>query len=215
MAQSYTHFSAIALDYQPLDVHSEKVKLKSALHDLEQRGLVKIEWLDKSTLSALQQRLRRGPVHPFHFIGHGGWDEQTQDGVLLFENEQGRGHRVNASRLATILHDHRSLRLVVLNACEGARSSPIDLFAGVAATLVQQGVPAIVAMQFEITDHAAIQLSQVFYESLADGYPAEAALAEARKAIFASSNDVEWGTPVLYLRAPDGKLFDLASPQSS
>jgi hypothetical protein len=63
-------------------------------------------------------------------------------------------------------------------------------------------------MQFEITDQAAIRLSQTFYESLADGYPAEAALAEARKAIYTSGNDVEWGTPVLYLRAPDGQLFD-------
>ncbi len=198
-------------DYQPLDVNREKTKLKNALYDLEQRGLVKIEWLEKGTLSALQQRLRKGPVHLFHFIGHGGWDEQVQNGVLLFENEQGQGYRVNASRLATILHDHKSLRLIVLNACEGARMAPTDPFASVATTLIQQGIPAVLAMQFEITDRAAIQLAQVFYESLADGYPAEAALSEARKAIFASSNDVEWGTPVLYLRAPDGKLFDLAT----
>jgi hypothetical protein len=202
-------------DYPSLDVGGEKTKLTNALGDLERRGLIVIEWLEKGTLSALQQRLRKGPVHLFHFIGHGGWDEQVQDGVLLFENEQGRGHRVNASRLAAILHDHRSLRLIVLNACEGARNSPIDPFAGVATTLIQQGVPAILAMQFEITDRAAIQLAQVFYESLADGYPAEAALSEARKAIFASSNDVEWGTPVLYLRAPNGKLFDLTTVSSS
>jgi hypothetical protein len=80
--------------------------------------------------------------------------------------------------------------------------------------LIQQGIPAVLAMQFEITDQAAIVLSQVFYEALADGYPAEAALTEARKAIFASSNDVEWGTPVLYLRAPDGHLFDLTAAPS-
>jgi WD40 repeat protein len=202
-------------DYPPLDVDREKTKLKDALNDLERRGAIVIEWLENGTLSTLQQRLRRGPVHLFHFIGHGGWDEQAQDGVLLFENEFGRGYRVNASRLAALLHDRRELRLVVLNACEGARTSPTDLFAGVAATLVQQGIPAVVAMQFEITDGAAIQLAQVFYESLADGYPAEAALSEARKAIFASSNDVEWGTPVLYLRTPNGKLFDLTTVSSS
>lgn len=202
-------------DYQPLDVNREKTKLENALSDLEQRGLIVIEWLENHTLAALQQRLRWGPVHLFHFIGHGGWDEQAQDGVLLFENESGRGYRVNASRLAAILHDHRALKLVVLNTCEGARLAPTDPFAGVATTLIQQGIPAVLAMQFEITDQAAILLAQVFYESLADGYPAEAALSEARKAIFASSNDVEWGTPVLYLRTPNGRLFDLTTVQPS
>jgi len=197
-------------DYPPLDVDQEKAKLEAALRHLEQHGLIKLEWLEKATLSALQQRLRKEPVHLFHFVGHGGWDEQAHDGVLLFEDEQRRGRQVSANHLGTILRDHKSLRLVVLNACEGARTSPTDPFAGVASTLVQQGIPAVVAMQFEITDRAAIELAHVFYGSLADGYPAEAALAEARKAIFASGNDVEWGTPVLYLRAPDGRLFDMS-----
>jgi hypothetical protein len=75
---------------------------------------------------------------------------------------------------------------------------------------VQQGIPAVIAMQFEITDQAAITLAREFYGAVADGYPVDAAMAEARKAIFATGNDVEWGTPVLYLRAPDGRIFDVA-----
>jgi len=109
--------------------------------------------------------------------------------------------------LGTILHDHRSLRLVVLNACEGSRSSRSDPFAGVAQTLVQQGVPAVIAMQFEITDEAAITFAEEFYAATADGYPVDAALSASRKAIFAAGNDIEWGTPVLYLRAPNGQIF--------
>jgi hypothetical protein len=38
----------------------------------------------------------------------------------------------------------------------------------------------------------------------------DAALAEARKSLFAAGNRMEWGTPVLYLRASDGKIFDVA-----
>jgi formylglycine-generating enzyme required for sulfatase activity len=37
----------------------------------------------------------------------------------------------------------------------------------------------------------------------------DSALAAARKAIFFEGNDIEWGTPVLYLRAPDGRLFSI------
>lgn len=96
----------------------------------------------------------------------------------------------------------------MLNACEGARSDASDPFAGVAQSLIQQGLPAVVAMQYEITDDAAIIFAHEFYGAIADGYPLEAALAEARGAIRDAGNLTEWGTPVLYSRAPDGRLFD-------
>jgi multidrug efflux pump subunit AcrA (membrane-fusion protein) len=47
------------------------------------------------------------------------------------------------------------------------------------------------------------------YAAIADGDPLEAALAAARGAIRDEGNLTEWGTPVLYSRAPDGRLFDL------
>jgi hypothetical protein len=65
-------------------------------------------------------------------------------------------------------------------------------------------------MQYEITDRAAIEFSRGFYESLAEGLPVDAAVAEARKAVnFSMAYTVEWGTPVLHMRSPDGRLFDL------
>ena len=196
-------------NYPSLDVDREWAKLKEALGDLEQRGLVTLERLEEATLMTLQRRLRWGEYHIFHFIGHGGFDERAQDGVLLLEDEHGRGRRVSGQDLGVLLHDERTLRLAILNACEGARTSRSDPFAGTAQSLVQQGIPAVIAMQFEITDEAAIAMAHEFYTALADGYPVDAALAEARKAIFAQENDVEWGTPVLYMRSPDGRIFDI------
>ena len=105
------------------------------------------------------------------------------------------------------MSDHPALRLAVLNACEGARSDLQDPFAGVAQTLVQQGIPAVIAMQFEITDIAAIIFAKDFYASIVDGFPVDAALAEARKAIYGQPNPFEWATPVLYMRSTDGTLF--------
>jgi len=198
-------------DYPPLDVEGEWEKLSEALDDLEQRRLVTLERLEEATLTALQRRFRRGGYHIFHFIGHGSFDEQAQDGVLLLEDERGRGRSVSGQYLGTLMHDERTLRLAILNACEGARTSRSDPFSGTAQSLVQQGIPAVIAMQFEITDEAAITLAHEFYAALADGYPVDAALAEARKAIFARENDVEWGTPVLYMRSPDGRIFDVAT----
>jgi hypothetical protein len=194
-------------DFPTLDVEKEFETLVNGLGDLQQRGLVKLERLEKATLVNLQRQLRKDDYHIFHFIGHGGYDEKNEDGVLMLEDENGRGRAVSGRYLGTLLHDQKSLRLAMLNACEGARTSSSDPFSGVAHSLIQKGIPAVIAMQFEITDEAAIVLANEFYGAIADGYPVDASLAEARKAIFAQNNDIEWGTPVLYMRSPDGRIF--------
>jgi len=207
-------------DLPSLNVEREWETLCEALDPLLQRGLVTLERLDEPSLAALQRQLRKDEYPILHFIGHGSFDERAQDGMLILEDGQGRGHPVSGRHLGVILHDHRPLRLVFLNACEGARTRPSDAFAGVAQSLVQQGIPAVVAMQSAITDSAAITLVREFYGALADGYPVDADLAEARKAVFALPSEgvphgtgpgqnVEWGTPVLYMRSPDGRIFDV------
>ena len=65
-------------------------------------------------------------------------------------------------------------------------------------------------MQFEISDEAAIVFAGGFYESLTAGMPVDASLGAARLAMLAErSDDIEWGTPVLFMRVPDGRIFDL------
>ena len=196
-------------DYPQLDVERESAKMNEALADPIERGLVTVERLEDATLSELQRRLRKGQYHIFHFVGHGGFDEQAQDGILVLEDQENRGRRVSAQFLGTLLHDHRPLQLAILNACEGARASRADLFAGTAQSLVQQGIPAVIAMQFEVTDEAAICFTHEFYVAIAGGYPVDSALAEARKAIFAEVSEIEWGTPILYMRSPDGRIFEV------
>ncbi|MFT4295460.1 MAG: CHAT domain-containing protein [Micropruina sp.] len=193
-----------------LDVNAEVQRIRAALAGLEQSGQLSITVVPNGTLAELRRVLRRGGFHVLHFIGHGGFNDSTGEGMLAFEDDNRLAHLVSGSDLATMIHDHDTLRLVLLNACEGARQSPADPLGGVAQSLVVQGVPAVVAMQFEITDAAATVFSAEFYAAIADGYPIDAALAEARVAVFSDDNDVEWGTPVLYLRASDGRIFDVA-----
>ncbi|HVN56257.1 MAG TPA: CHAT domain-containing protein [Anaerolineaceae bacterium] len=206
-------------DYRPLDVAREWDKLKQALSDLEKNGLVRMHGLESATLANLHRQLRRQACHIFHFIGHGIFDEAAQDGILLFEDEGNRGRPVTGRELGTLFYDYRSsMRLVMLNACEGARTSRSDPFAGAAQSLVQKGIPAVIAMQFEISEEAAITLAHEFYSALSEGYPVDAALSEARKSIYTQSaeytSNVEWGTPVLYMRSPDGVIFDIQAHPS-
>jgi hypothetical protein len=200
------------LDAPQLDVLKERRTLEQAVKELTRVRGVEITWLKRATLLALFNELKERDYHVFHYIGHGGFDKDADTGVLLLENEHRLGDRVSGQRLATVLANHTSLRLAVLNACEGARTSRRDPFAGVAASLVRREFPAVIAMQFEITDRAAILFAGQFYERLARGYTVDAALAWARLAIFADENDIEWGTPVLLMRAPDGRIFDVPEP---
>jgi hypothetical protein len=63
-------------------------------------------------------------------------------------------------------------------------------------------------MQYEISDRAAVELARTFYDSLADGEGVDAAVTESRQAIkMALGETVEWGTPVLHMRAKSGSLF--------
>jgi hypothetical protein len=192
----------------PLDVEREWSLLDEALGRPQEEGLVIIEQL-AANMGALRQRLRREEFHVFHFVGHGRYRQDWRDGVLIMEDRSGRPHEVTGEELGGLLSESGQTRLAVLNACEGARSDASDPFAGMAQSLIQQGLPAVVAMQFEITDDAAIIFARELYGAIGDGYPVEAALADARGAIRDEGNPTEWGTPVLYSRALDGRLFDL------
>ena len=202
-------------DVSTLDVEGEWRKVADALAPLVAQGQVQLTRLPNATLAALQRQLRRGAYHIFHFVGHGGVSPTTGERVLYLEDERGRTRPVSGDYLGPLLSDHRPLRLALLNACEGARVGTNDPFAGVAQHLVLQGIPAIIVMQFEISDAAAIILAHEFYGALAVGYPVEAALAEARKAIFVAGHEVEWGTPVLYSRASDGHLFRVTASDAT
>jgi len=197
-------------DTLPLDAERERRRIETALQPLVGEGWVEIDYLSPPTWRALQRALRRGEYHVFHFVGHGDFDRLREEGQLIFEDRQRHADRLPAGKLARLLADHRSLRLAMLNACESAYLEGNDPFASTAATLVRAGLPAVIAMQFEITDQAAIEFAHAFYEALSDGMPVDAAVGEARKAVsLAVANTVEWGTPVLYMRSPDGRVFDV------
>jgi len=199
-------------DQAALSVDAETGLITQALSDLVQKGDVRITMLRNANLLSIQKQLREDDFHVLHYIGHGHFGEEDGEGYLVFETNQGRSHFVSGRKLGPLLHDEDTLRLVVLNACSTAVSAEGKPFSGVATSLVQAGIPAVVAMQTSVTDEAALQFAQVFYESIADGCPIDTAVVEGRKAIeFSASSTVEWAVPELFMRVADGQLFDFDS----
>jgi tetratricopeptide (TPR) repeat protein len=203
-------------DLAPLNVDREQRCLEEALAHLKAHQVVELAWLVNPTWRMVQQEIRRSDWHIFHFVGHGGFDRQANTGFIAFADDTGSADYLSATQLGRLLGDHKPLRLALLNACEGAQGSMGDLFASTAANLVRRGTPAVLAMQYPISDSAAIEFARTFYESLADAWPVDAAVAEARKAItFTASSTVEWGIPVLFMRASDGMVFDIPKQTAS
>ncbi len=196
-------------DLPHLDVQRERQRMEEAIKQLVDRGVVEMQWLEGLTWRDLQREMRSDePWHVFHFIGHGGFNSVSDEGFIALGDEKGNTHMLYASELGRLLADHSSLRLVFLNACEGALGGEKDIFSSTASILLRRGIPAVVAMQYAITDRAAVEFSSSFYEALASGMPVDASVTEARKSVsLAVSNTLEWGTPVLYMHSPDGLLF--------
>lgn len=205
-------------DRGALAVDTEQDLLRSALAPLgEEAGQLRLGWVAGQTWRALRDAVRdHGPWHVLHFIGHGGFDRQTGEGTLTLADESGRAFSLRASDLALLLKDHRSLRLIVLNACDTGRAWALGPFSSVADTLLRAGIPAVLAMQYPITDTAAIEFSRTFYTEIARRRPVDVAVTDARQAIrIEIPGTLEWGTPVLYLRSLGGRIFDLTEPPAS
>jgi tetratricopeptide (TPR) repeat protein len=204
-------------DWPKLDVVKERRRIDQGIDGLQHAGQVDFEWVPGGTGRNLMMKLMEKEWHIFHFIGHGGVEELREDGdpsdfyergYIVMVDEDGKPVKRFASDLGTMLSGARnSLRLVVLNCCDSAKINVGEKFGNPAIGLMKGGlVPAVVAMQFPISDAAAIAMSEGFYKALANNSPVDDAIMKARGIIKLDSN-VEFGIPVLYMRSADGKIF--------
>ncbi|HWN41739.1 MAG TPA: SUMF1/EgtB/PvdO family nonheme iron enzyme [Thermoanaerobaculia bacterium] len=188
-----------------LDAGQEVADIRKALGWRERLGLVKVEKLEPPTLAALKKRLDRGRFHVLHFIGHGSLVQEQ--GALLFEDANGERDWVDGERLGGVIGDDESLRLVILNACDSAHNSRDDLFTGVAQSLAERRIPAVIGMQSPVWDDMALAFSRRFYDALARRRPVDWAVARGRQEILATGKGLNWAIPVLFLSSSDGRLF--------
>lgn len=199
-----------------LALDRERENLKAALADVPDVELTFVERASiQRVADAMAQANRAGrAIHVVHYMGHG--DFHRGRGVLLLHKDGGGEDPVEAEAFVTAIQAAGDVRLVFLNACNTAQSDASgasDPFSGVASSLVFEGVPAVVAMQRPVPDAAAIVLAKHFYASVAKGVPVDAAVSEGRRQMFfANRASLDWAIPVLFMRSPNGLLFDLDRP---
>ena len=168
-----------------------------------------LRWVDGGRWADVQRELVAGTWHVLHFVGHGGFDPTSGEGVLVLENDQRRSDLVGAERFSDLLTlQVPPLQLVVLNSCAGGQSADGDVFSSTAATLIRTGVSAVVAMQFAVSDPAAKAFAAGFYQAIAHDRALGEAVRIGRIGIRGTGEEtLEWITPVIYLRGNDAPLF--------
>ena len=201
-------------DSSGLDVAMERAIIEDALSELG--DAIKVTVLDGNvTRSAISAALLSRDHHIFHFIGHG--EFTNNDGFLKLNAEDGaKGDDLMAARpFAGFFRDYPSMKLVVLNSCQGAAVASTRPLAGMAPQLVRAGIPAVVAMQYPFADNAALLFAREFYLKLCTGGNrgrVDAAISHARNRLQMDFGDTTaFATPVLYMRSPTGVIFDLAA----
>ena len=199
-----------------LDVDFERALVQGALKTAIQIGTATIDWLDPPTLPALDRALRTADYHILQVIGTGATDNGTDSsGLLYLENSDRSPAAVAGSTLARLLRDHGSIRLAVLHSSDASGTTDVDPFTTVATSVVQLGVPAVLATQFEMSTHAGIVFTRDFYQALLTGQSVDVAVGEGRKAVVVDGNTTDWAAPVLFLSNPNARLFEFARAKAS
>jgi hypothetical protein len=174
-----------------------------------------IEWLDPIAgpdigPRVLYDRLRRGKTpHIIHFIGHGGVDMSGRPVLRFADDEDGEEVWITAESFARELGASFSdeLRLVVLEACEGARAGALG---SAAEMLAKAGADAVVAHLWPVKADVARTCSMELYRSLTGAERSlgdvGASLAAVRRTLLAES--AEAFSPILYLRGSSSAIFN-------
>nr|BFD89234.1 hypothetical protein KitaXyl93_05940 [Kitasatospora sp. Xyl93] len=201
-----------------LDIDRERGHLERSMAALERGDLARLRWVTAEDWESMLEALTGEPggCHVLHFVGHGHYDEAKQEGALLFDDGRGGEQRIHAKALGQAIGYARPRpQLVVLNGCETGAAGDQDVFSSVAGALLRF-VPAVVAMQFKVTDEAAIVFARFFYQALvALRRPIDVAVHQGRLAMLLQNDDsLAWATPVLYVRDDqDIRLFDIELSQ--
>ncbi|MCP4569570.1 MAG: CHAT domain-containing protein, partial [FCB group bacterium] len=115
--------------------------------------------------------------HIIHFDGHGGYGNKASaadgqnrfqaEGLLLFEDDDGKKVEVSAEQLSVLMRDN-AVPVMVLNACQSGMldQKAEDPFASVAASLIKAGVRGVVAMAYSLYVSGAQEFLPAFYSEL-------------------------------------------------
>jgi hypothetical protein len=202
----------------PIDVAGELARAQAGLGALLQGQLVSDPGTgSRVSLDNLVTKLREG-YDILYLVCHGALDQEARQGqrepLLWLETDDGAAAIVPGRELVGRLRDlapARRPRLVVLASCQSAGQGvePQTVDEGALAALgprlaIEAGVPAVLAMQGNVTMKTVAELMPAFFGHLSEHGRVDQALAVARGLVHERPD--RW-MPVLFLRLRDGQIW--------
>lgn len=157
------------------------------------------------TLAEIRATVEKG-YHIVHLIASAAFHDDH--GYLILPDEVGRAQEVPLEEVvhAIVLTSYPPPGLVFLTVPMVAREQGRGTLVSLAQMLIEAGVQALVAIQPPISASDMLRFTERFYAVLMRTGVIDVAMAEARTEIYRSES-WEWTYPVLYMRMPDGQLF--------
>jgi predicted Zn-dependent protease len=106
-----------------LSVEQETEVIRRGFEPLEAAGQAVVEVLPRATPGRLHGKLSTADFDVVHFIGHGAFDEDLQEGALYFEDDRGNQAPMGVRSMREVFCK-RGVNLLFINACQsgsGAR----------------------------------------------------------------------------------------------
>ena len=197
-----------------LNTEKEIGVIQEAIDSARRKGWLEIDYLETATLSNLRSKIKHFQPHILHYIGHGGKLPYSNETYLAFEDDYRELKPIFGDDLRRITADSESLQLVVLSGCMTAQTHHQDALRGIGTALLQDSLPAVLAMQYSILDESGIEFASKFYEELSRGSSVLEAVNEVRLRLYdlRGKDRADWGLPALYLRTPEIRLIDTTVP---
>jgi hypothetical protein len=189
----------------PVRVDEELARAREGLASL---SLTALPGIAAPTAANMLRQVRRG-LDVLYLVCHG--YVIRDEPVLLLLDEDGHAAPLLGSELIGQLRDLPRLpRLVFLASCQSAgagadrRSADAGVLAALGPRLAEVGVPAVVAMQGNVSMTTAAAFTKAFFISLDEDGLVDRATAVARTAV---RDRRDWWVPALFMRLKTGRLW--------
>ena len=184
----------------PVDVAGEMTRARNALGTIPVAELGSAE---PCTLDLMIEKLRDG-VDILYLAAHGTSGAGGEPRIWL-QAADGNAAITSAEEIVTRIRElQHQPRLVVLASCQSAGKGAGDILQAFGPRLARAGIPAVIAMQGNISMTSVEKLMPVFFTELYKDGQIDRALAAARGAV---RDAVDFWIPVLFMRLKSGKLW--------
>lgn len=185
-----------------VDVAGELERARQALGDIPLTALPGEQPSQHATLNNLVTHLRDG-YDILYLVCHGML--RGEEAWLWLEDDEGKAARTPGSELVLRFKElEQRPRLVVLASCQSAGASAGDALSALGPRLAEAGVPAVIAMQDNITMETVAGFMPTFFEELKRDGQIDRALSVARGEV---RQRFDFWMPALFMRLKSGRIW--------